>query len=51
MTPRGGVAVGMRILMELLGRARMRTTTDPYSHVLPALAEEAAERMGTALWG
>jgi hypothetical protein len=29
----------------------MRTTTDTYSHVMPALSEEAAAKMGTALWG
>jgi integrase len=40
-----------RVVMELLGHAQMRTTTDVYSHVLPALAEEAAEEMGAALWG
>jgi integrase len=28
-----------------------RTTTDTYSHVMPALAREAAERMGDTLWG
>jgi integrase len=39
-----------RVVMELLGHAQMRTTTDTYSHVLPALAREAAERMGAALW-
>jgi integrase len=36
--------------MELLGHSQMRTTTDTYSHVMPALAREAAERMGDALW-
>jgi hypothetical protein len=29
----------------------MRTTTDIYSHVMPALAQEAADRMTTTLWG
>jgi hypothetical protein len=28
----------------------MRTTTDIYSHVMPALAREAADRMGETLW-
>jgi hypothetical protein len=28
----------------------MRTTTDVYSHVLPALAREAADQMGRVLW-
>jgi integrase len=40
-----------RVVMELLGHSQMRTTTDTYSHVMPALAEEAAAKMGTALWG
>jgi integrase len=40
-----------RVVMELLGHSQMRTTTDTYSHVMPALAREAAEQMGTALWG
>jgi hypothetical protein len=30
--------------------AQMRTTTDTYSHVMPALGRDAAERMGNALW-
>ena len=40
-----------RVVMELLGHSQMRTTTDVYSHVMPALAREAADRMGTSLWG
>jgi integrase len=40
-----------RVVMELLGHSQMRTTTDTYSHVMPALAKEAADRMGAALWG
>ena len=40
-----------RVVMELLGHAQMRTTTDTYSHVMPALAREAAAKMSTALWG
>lgn len=38
-----------RVVMELLGHSQMRTTTDVYSHVLPALAREAADRMGAVL--
>ena len=30
--------------------AQMRTTTDTYSHVMPALGRDAADRMGRALW-
>jgi integrase len=40
-----------RVVMEVLGHAQMRTTTDTYSHVMPALGRDAAERMGNALWG
>ena len=29
----------------------MRTTTDTYSHVLPALAQQAADTLDAALWG
>jgi integrase len=39
-----------RVVMEVLGHAQMRTTTDTYSHVMPALGRDAADRMGTALW-
>ena len=35
--------------MELLGHSQMRTTMDIYSHVMPALAREAADRMGAVL--
>jgi integrase len=38
-----------RVVMEVLGHAQMRTTTDTYSHVMPALAREAADRMGALL--
>jgi integrase len=39
-----------RVVMELLGHSQMRTTTDTYSHVMPALAKEAADRMASTLW-
>ena len=35
--------------MELLGHSQMRTTMDIYSHVMPALAREAADRMAAVL--
>src|SRR3954465_10806978 len=38
-----------RVVMELLGHSQMRTTMDIYTHVMPALAREAADRMGTLL--
>lgn len=40
-----------RVVMELLGHSQMRTTTDTYSHVMPALAKEAADKLGATLWG
>ena len=45
------LGVHPRVEMELLGHSQMRTTTDVYSHVLAALAEEAAQEMGGVLWG
>jgi integrase len=35
--------------MELLGHSQMRTTMDIDSHVMSALAREAADRMGAVL--
>jgi hypothetical protein len=31
--------------------SQMGTTTDTYSHVRPALAQEAADKLGRTLWG
>jgi integrase len=39
-----------RVVMEDLGHSQMRTTTDTYSHVMPALGRDAAARMSRALW-
>ena len=39
-----------RVVMDLLGHSQMRTTTDTYSHVMPPLGRDAADRMGKALW-
>ncbi|HWU07563.1 MAG TPA: tyrosine-type recombinase/integrase [Streptomyces sp.] len=39
-----------RVIMEVLGHGQMRTTTDTYSHVMPALGRDAADRMGSAPW-
>jgi hypothetical protein len=37
--------------VELRGLAPLTpTTTDIYSHVMPALAQEAADRMAKTLW-
>jgi integrase len=38
-----------RVGMEVLGHSQMRTTTDIYSRVMPALAHDAADRMGAIL--
>jgi integrase len=38
------------MVMELLGHRQMRTTMDIYSHVMPALARGAADRMGALLF-
>ena len=40
-----------RVVMEVLGHAQIRMTTDTYSHVLSALGRDAADRMRMALWG
>ena len=39
-----------RVVMEVVSHAQMRTTTDTYSRVMPALGRDAADRMGNALW-
>jgi integrase len=38
-----GENVPPRVVMELFGHSQMRTTMDIYSHVMPALAREAAD--------
>ncbi|MCW2901032.1 MAG: Integrase [Streptosporangiaceae bacterium] len=38
-----------RVVMELLGHSQIRTTLDIYTHVIPALARDAADRMGALL--
>jgi integrase len=38
-----------RVVMELPGHSQMRTTMDIYSHVMPALAREAADRTSAVL--
>ncbi len=37
--------------MQILGHSQISPTLGTYSHVVPELAHEAAERMGAALWG
>ena len=43
-------SVHPRVVMEVLGHAQTRTTTDTYNPVMPALGRDAADRMGKALW-
>ncbi|TFV67228.1 UNVERIFIED_ORG: site-specific integrase [Bacillus sp. AZ43] len=43
--------VPARVVMEILGHSQIGLTLGTYSHVVPALAEDAARRMGEALWG
>jgi hypothetical protein len=35
----------------MLGHSQTRVTSDTYQHVLPAMAQDAANRMSMALWG
>jgi integrase len=42
--------VPARVVMEVLGHSQIGLTLGTYSHVVPELAEEAAQRMGDALW-
>ncbi len=43
--------VPARVAMQVLGHSQISLTLGTYSHVVPELADEAAERMGAALWG
>ena len=43
--------VPARVAMQVLGHSQVSLTLNTYSHVVPELAREAAERMGAALWG
>jgi integrase len=42
--------VPVRVVADMLGHSQTRVTQDTYQHVLPALAQDAADRMGAALW-
>lgn len=44
------LGVPVRVVADLLGHSQTRVTQDTYQHVLPALAQDAADRMGAALW-
>lgn len=43
--------VPARVAMQILGHSQISLTLGTYSHVMPELAEEAATRVGRALWG
>ena len=43
--------VPARVVMDILGHSQISLTLGTYSHVVLELAQEAAERMGKALWG
>jgi integrase len=43
--------VPARVVMEILGHSQISLTLGTYTHVVPELARDAANRMGDALWG
>ena len=43
--------VPARVAMQILGHSQISLTLGTYSHVVPELARDAAERIGSALWG
>ena len=43
--------VPARVVMDILGHSQISLTLGAYSHVVPELAEEAAQRIGQAVWG
>lgn len=43
--------VPARVVMELLGHSQITLTLGTYTHVVPEMARDAAERMGNLLWG
>jgi integrase len=44
------LGVPVRVVADMLGHSQTRVTQDTYQHVLPALAQDAAKRIGTELW-
>lgn len=42
--------VAARVAMQVLGHSQITLTLGTYSHVVPELAKDAADRMGRALW-
>lgn len=43
--------VPARVAMQVLGHSQINLTLGTYSHVVPELAQDAADRIGEALWG
>ena len=43
--------VPARVAMQILGHSQISLTLGTYSHVVPELARDAADRIGSALWG
>jgi hypothetical protein len=44
------LGVPARVAMQVLGHSQISLTLGTYSHVVPEMAEEAAKRVGDALW-
>ena len=42
--------VPARVAMQILGHSQISLTLGTYSHVVPELAQEAGDGIGTALW-
>jgi integrase len=40
-----------KVIQEILGHSSIRTTMDTYSHVIPGMQEEAADRLQRLLFG
>ena len=43
--------VAPRVAMEVLGHSQIGLTMNTYSHVMPEVARDAADRVASALWG
>ncbi len=43
--------VPLRVMMEVLGHSSVSLTADTYSHVMPAIVQDATEKVADALFG